>query len=386
MDSTFFKRTPRFKCTPRALALAGVALALAGCSFFSSSTKPKPAELGTNVPVLGVRQIWTARIGQVGFPLEVRVEGASATLASDDGTVVALDTRTGQEIWRASVGAKIAAGVGSDGRVAAVVTRDNELVAVGQGQVLWRQKLPAQGYTVPLVAGERVFVVTADRSIAAFDGRTGRRLWTQQRPGEPLVLRQPGVLIAVGDTLVTGVSGRLVGLNPANGTVRWEAPLATPRGTNDVERLVDLVSHVSRVGGVVCARAFQAAVGCVDTARGQVLWTKTANGAQGVAGDDTLLFGTESNGTVTAWKQADGERAWSSERLQYRTLTAPLALGRSVVIGDGTGLVHLLAREDGAPLNRLTTDGSAIAAAPVAAGDTLVVVTEKGSVYGFRPD
>ena len=39
--------------------------------------------------------------------------------------------------------------------------------------------------------------------------------------------------------------------------------------------------------------------------------------------------------------------------------------------------MHLLSREDAALLNRLTTDGSAIAASPVAAGDTLVVVTRK---------
>jgi hypothetical protein len=61
-------------------------------------------------------------------------------------------------------------------------------------------------------------------------------------------------------------------------------------------------------------------------------------------------------------------------------------LGRSVVVGDNTGLVHLLSREDGSPLNRLSTDGSAIAAAPVVAGDTLVVVTQKGGVFGFRPE
>ena len=75
-----------------------------------------------------------------------------------------------------------------------------------------------------------------------------------------------------------------------------------------------------------------------------------------------------------------------TDRLQYRRLTAPLALGRSVVVGDNTGLVHLLSREDGSPLNRLSTDGSAIAAAPVVAGDTLVVVTQKGGVFGFRPE
>jgi len=50
------------------------------------------------------------------------------------------------------------------------------------------------------------------------------------------------------------------------------------------------------------------------------------------------------------------------------------------------GLVHVLSKEDGQPLNRLSTDGSGIAAAPVAAAGTLVVVTRKGAVLGFRPE
>ena len=99
-----------------------------------------------------------------------------------------------------------------------------------------------------------------------------------------------------------------------------------------------------------------------------------------------LVFGTEADGKVLAWRRDNGERAWVSDRLRYRGLTAPLALGRSVVVGDSTGLVHLLSREDGTLLNRLTTDGSAIAAAPVVAGNTLVVVTRNGGVYGFVPE
>jgi outer membrane protein assembly factor BamB len=193
------------------------------------------------------------------------------------------------------------------------------------------------------------------------------------------------VMLAVGDTLVVGLSGRMAGLNPANGSVRWEAPLATPRGINDVERLVDLVGRVSRAGDVLCARAFQASVGCVDASRGTVLWTKPANGAEGVHGDDKLVFGTESDGKVVAWRRESGERAWVSDRLLHRGLTAPLALGRSVVVGDNTGLVHFLSREDGSLLNRVETDGSPIAAAPVVAGNTLVVVTRSGGVYGFVP-
>lgn len=362
-------------------------LVMGGCSLWGGTPKPKPAELGPNVPVLGVRQAWVSQIGtQEGLELDIHVEGSVVTVASANGDVAAIDARTGGDVWRTRLNQPLASGVGSDGRWTAVVSKGNQVIALDGGREIWRKPLPAQAYTAPLVAGKRIFVLAADRSISAFDAATGYRLWSQQRPGEPLVLRQGGVLMAVGDTLVAGLSGRLVGFNPDNGVVRWEAPLASPRGTNDVERLVEIVGRTSRVGDSLCARAFQASVGCIDASRGVVSWTQPASGGVGIHGDDTMLFGTESNGTVIAWRRTDGSRAWTSDRLQFRKLTAPLVLGRSVVVGDDTGLVHLLSREDAAPLNRLTTDGSAIAAAPAVAGDTLVVVTRKGGVYGFRPD
>ena len=367
------------------LAIVLVAM-LSGCSMFSASTKPQPAALQAVSGAISARQAWSARIGPVNFPLDVSIVGATVFVAGSDGSVAALDVRTGGDVWRANVGSPIAAGVGSDGKVAAVVTQFNDVVALQDGREIWRQKLSAQAYTSPLVAGGRVFVLAADRSVNAFDGQTGRKLWTQQRPNEPLVLRQSGVILAVGDTLVVGLSGRLAGLNPSNGSVRWEAPIASPRGINDVERLVDLVGRVSRDGDIVCARAFHATVGCVNTVKGNLLWTKPANGSQGIHGDDRFLFGTESDGTVQAWRRADGERAWSTDGLRHRSLTAPLVVGRSIAIGDFAGFVHLLSREDGAALNRLTTDGSAIAAAPVLAGDTLIAVTRNGGVYGFVPE
>ena len=372
----------------RGLLAALVATTLAGCSLWSADkAKPVPADLGANVAVLGVRQAWTARVGSVaGLPLEPHVAGNVVTVASADGAVAALDARTGGDIWRVALAEPLSAAVGSDGKFAAVVSRNNALIVMDGGRERWRETLAAQVFTPPLVAGGRVFVLSADRSVSAFDLATGRRLWAQQRPGEPLILRQAGVLLAIGDTLVVGLSGRLVGFNPDNGSVRWEAPIASPRGTNDVERLVELVGRTSRIGETVCARSFQAAVGCVNTARGTTLWTQPASGSEGMHGDSDAIFGSESNGTVVAWRRADGSRLWSIDRLKYRKLTAPLLLGRSVVVGDDAGLVHLLSRTDGSPLNRLATDGSAIAAAPVVAADTLVVVTRNGGIYGFRPD
>lgn len=367
------------------VALVFIVLGLfSGCS--SGPEKPRPAELAPNAGLLGVRLAWTSKVGAINFPLDVKVNGNTVAIASSDGVVGSFDARTGAELWRTNVGSQIAAGVGSDGRYAAVVTRGNELIVLDAGREIWREKLPAQGFTAPLVAGGRVFMLAADRSVAAFDAPSGRKLWNQQRPGESLVLRQAGVLLAVGDTLVAGLAGRLVGINPTNGAIRWESPIASPRGTNDIERLVDLVGRVSREGDVVCARAFQAAVGCVDTARGTQLWSKPAIGSVGVHGDDKYVFGVEGDGKLVAWRRADGELAWVSERLRYRTLTAPLVVGRSVVVGDDSGLVHWLSREDGSVLTRVATDGSAVIAAPVLAGGTLVVVTRSGGIFGFKPE
>ena len=369
-------------------AIIFVAL-LSGCSVLSSFTSPSktpPTELQPVSGAVSAKQAWSNRVGAINFPLELQVVGNAVYVSGSDGSIAAIDARSGADLWRANAGAPVVTGVGSDGKTSAVVTQTNEVVAFLDGREAWRQKLSAQAYTAPLVAGGRVFVLSADRSVSAFDGQTGRKLWSQQRPNEPLVLKQSGVILAVNDTLVVGFSGRLAGLNPLSGVIRWEVPIASPRGVNDIERLVDLVGRVSRDGDVVCARAFQANVGCVNTARGSMVWTRPANGAQGVHGDDKRIFGTESDGVVQAWRRTDGERAWTTDVLRYRTLSAPLVVGRSVAIGDFAGIIHLLSREDGSLLNRLTTDGSPIAAAPVLVGNTLVAVTRGGGIFGFVPE
>lgn len=373
------------------MALGLLASALAGCStvssWFSSDSKPKVQDLGPNPGLMAVQQVWTAKLGtQVLQSTDIHVQGDALLIAGKDGSVTALDARTGAQLSRFAVGEPLTAGVGGDAERQAVLTRSNQVIVYAQGKQLWKQPLSASAYTPALVAGGRVFVLAADRSLTAFDAANGSKLWTAQRPGEPLVLRQPGVLMAVGNTLVVGLSGRMVGIDPDNGSVRWEAPLASPRGTNDVERLVDLVGRVSRVDDNVCARAFQASVGCVDTRNASVRWTQPSKGADGIDGDGEAIFGAESNGTVQAWRRTDGSRLWSIEQLQHRKLTAPLALGRSVVFGDDFGVVHLLSKTDGQALARLKTDDSGVASAPVAAANTLVVVSRSGTVYGFRPD
>lgn len=378
--------SPRSVHWARRLAAPAALLSLLVLAACGSSSKVKPAVLEPLTPQIAGRQVWSQRLDAVSFPLSVALQGGRFHVAGDDGTVMALDAATGREVWRGNAGAKLSAGVGSDGRFSAVVTRDSELVVFEEASVRWRAKLDSRVATAPLVAGERVFVVGVDRVVHAFDALDGRRLWQLKRPGDPLTLSQAGVLSAFQDTLLVGQGARLVGVDPTRGTVRWEAAVTTPRGTNEVERLADLVGPPSRVGNVFCMRAFQAAVGCVDAERGTLRWSQNGGGVQAVGGDADFVIGADGSDRITARRRAAGDIAWTSERLLNHGLSAPAVMAKTVVFGAQDGTLHFLSRDTGQAQLRLPTDGSPVVGAPVLSDNTLLVVTRKGSVMAFRPE
>ena len=383
-------RTPRVSALRwggRAATLLAVA-ALTGCSIFNSlfgPDKPKPKPYEPIAVPIAVKSVWNQGIGAVNFPLTVAVNGGVLTMAASDGSVVAIEAESGRTLWRANIGSKISAGVGSDGKVSAVVTREGELVAIENGQVKWKKTLGVRVATAPLVAGGRVFVLGVDRALQAYDAADGAKIWQLQRPGDALTLSQTGVITAFRDTLVAGQGPRMAGLDPITSTVRWEVPLGSPRGANEVERLADLIGPALRSGNLVCARSFQAAVGCIDAAGGTVAWTKAIGGTDAIGGDSELLFGADASDRLSAWRTPTGDVAWTSESLMYRGVGAPAAVARSVVFGDAEGTLHWLSRDKGEPQARVTTDGSAISVPPISIGGLVVVVTRSGGVFAFRP-
>jgi outer membrane assembly lipoprotein YfgL len=383
----------------RLLHACAAALVLAGLAACSSD-KPKPAPLEAFQPKISARQVWSTNIGGspiatlsnlVGlgsapsFTMVPAVRDGVFFVAASDGTVAALDANTGAERWRTKINATLSAGVGSDGRYSSVVTRGNEVVTFDGPKEIWRKRVASAVVTPPLVAGERVFVMAVDRSVEAFDVLDGRRLWSVQRPGDALTLARASVVTAFGNSLLVAQGARLAALDPLRGSVLWEVPMASPRGTNEVERLADLIGPLVRVGDRVCARAFQSAVACADAAKGALLWTKNVGGIQAIGGDSELLFGADASDRITAWRANNGDVAWTSEKYLYRGLSGALAIGATVVFGDDQGFVHFLNSATGELQLRLPTDGSAVLGTPALSGNTLLVATRKGGLYAFRP-
>ena len=213
MQATVSRKTATWLAT----LLMGVALT--ACSSYKP---PKPTPLQQNPASVPAVTSWTQKLaGNVHFPLLVSAEGGQVVLGSSNGQVQALQASSGASLWQAQAGKSLSAGVGTDGTTTAVVVDNNMLVALRNGQEVWRTRLASQAYTAPLVAGGRVFVLTADRGITSYVAANGYRLWQQTARGnsaDRMVLEQSSLLMPAGGMLLAGVSGRVVVFNPDNGT------------------------------------------------------------------------------------------------------------------------------------------------------------------------
>ena len=368
-----------------AAALLASTLTLAACSW--GYKPPAPTPLQANPAAVAAQVAWRGSVGNgATLPMQIAVQGDQAVVASANGRVEAFATSNGASIWSVQLDQPLSAGVGFDGTTAAVVTAKAELLAVRNGAVLWRVPLQNQSATAPLVAGGRVFVLGADHTVSAYDGNNGFMLWSQKSslPANRLVLRQPGLLIPAYGALFAGVAGNVVGFNPDTGEALGDIPLASPRGVTDLSQVVDVQAPASRVGSSLCARAYQSTVGCINLSGGKLEWVQPHVGSSGIAGNEQIVVGADNNDVLTGWLRPNGQPAWKNETLKYRQLSAPLLVGNNVIAGDAQGYVHVLDASNGELRNRVRIDDSAIQVAPVLAGNTVIVVSSKGTVAGLR--
>lgn len=371
-------------------------LALAGCSsapswnpldWFSAPAGPKPAALPAISPSQSVRVLWSAGVGAADvYVFEPVLAGDSVYAAARDGTVMRIDAATGQVRWRVAAGTRLSAGAGSDGRVVAVATDDGEVIALDaqNGAARWRTRVSSEVLAQPAVGEGLVLVRSADSRIFAFGAADGKRRWVYQRAAAPLTVRTPaGVTLHEGLAFAGFSAGRLVALALASGGLRWEVTVAVPKGATELERVTDVVGRPAAQRREVCVAAFQGRVACYEWQSGSQQWTRDISTLTGVSIDARYAFVADDRGAVQAFDRSNGRGVWKQDRLAHRQLTLPLPVDNEVAVGDLEGYVHFLARDTGAFVARIATDGSPVRAAPLAIPGGVLVQTRNGGLFAI---
>ena len=376
----------------RHCVLIAAALLGAGCggildTISGRSSGPKPAEVPPLTNPQAVRVLWSARIGSADrFIFYPAVVGDSVYAAARDGSVTRLDAASGQARWRASAERRISSGVGAGERTVVVTAEDGEVIALdaGSGALRWRTRVSSETITRPAVGGGLVLVRTADNRVFGFGEDDGKRRWVYQRAASSLIVRAPSGLAVVDDTAFAGFpGGKLVALALANGAPRWEATIAPPKGSTELERVTDVVGDPAVQGREVCAAAYQGRVACFEAASGRQTWSRELSSLTGVSLDARYAFVSDDRGSVHALDRSNGRSIWKQDRLFLRQLSMPLPLGNAVAAGDFEGYVHFFARDSGAFVARHPTGGGAVRTAPVALPGGVLVQTQNGGLFAL---
>jgi outer membrane protein assembly factor BamB len=270
--------------------------------------------------------------------------------------------------------------------VVAVGTTEGEVIALeaSSGEVRWRAKVSSEVLAPPSVAGDAVVVRCSDSRLFALEARDGRRRWVYQRAMPTLTVRSPAGAVVSGGTVYAGFAGgRLAAVALNNGGLRWDAAVALPRGSTELERVADVVGLPWVSEREVCAVAYQGRVACFEQSNGQSLWSRDMSSIAGLSADGRYVFVSDEKGAVQALDRVNGTSFWKQDRLSLRQLTAPLPLGGEVAVADVQGYVHFLSRESGEFVGRAETDGSPVIAPLVAMPGGFLVQTRRGDLYAL---
>ena len=298
---------------------------------------------------------------------------------------------------------------------------------------------------LPVVGDGRVYTVSPDATVSAFDVKNGASIWStviEEKGDDPL----PGIgggLALSPEGLVVHAGGRALSLlDPASGDLIWTIEMKIPLrggptiigadrvavtdldGNMKVHLLVsgeELWVHLGIAAGTVLFGAPAPAyandeialagaggeVTYFDAGSGELLWTDSVASLlprtpiQNLGDvrahpvhDGGLIFVIGQSGRIIAFSARNGLPVW--ERA-IAGLEMPWVAGETVFVLSLDGRLYAIRRDDGVirwvtelagavPLDVVVPENPPRYYGPVVAGDRVHVVSQAGTVFSFDPD
>jgi outer membrane protein assembly factor BamB len=315
--------------------------------------------------------------------------------------VHAFDAAKGKELWshkmrpeKSKDKVAIGGGVAVDGGRLYVASGYGGLVALDAagGKEVWRSKTTAPFRSAPTASDGRVFAVTNDSELMAFNS-DGEVLWTHQAIAEPAGILSASSSAVSGDTVIAPfASGEVVALLAANGRRLWVDALTRSGRLTSLASINDIAGRPVIDSGAVYAVSHSGVIAAIDQRSGGRMWARGLASTQTpyVAGDS--LYVVTVDGELAALDRRTGGAFWVSQLPRYEdakdregriSWTGPILVGGNLVLASSRGDAVLVSPATG-KINKTIKIGSPVYIPPIAAGGTVFLVTEDARVVALR--
>ena len=359
-----------------------------------------------NIAVAGFNPAWRASIGTGGgyrrkiTAQPIVIPGRVVTMDSD-GEVAAFDLDTGNRAWRTDTQAdddrstNVGGGVSYDAGTVFASTGRAELLALdaGTGAIRWRKPLGSPARSAPTVADGRLLVLTLDNRVQAFSAADGERQWNYQASSAPTTLfGQAAPAVSDGIAVCGFGSGDLVALRAESGALAWSDSLASARGRTSVADLSAIRALPVIDDGRVYAIGAGGLITELDLRSGRRLWEREIGGLQTPCLAGEWLFVQTLEQSLVAIGRRDGRVRWLLDLPRYADQekrrdplywTGPVLAGGKLILAGSNETAVSVDPTTGKQIGEIETRGAA-AVSPIAASNTLFIITDDGSLQAFR--
>ncbi|MDI9818889.1 MULTISPECIES: outer membrane protein assembly factor BamB [unclassified Legionella] len=352
---------------------------------------PEPAPLASIKPKANLVEKWSVPVSSskkanANLKLKPEIVGNVIYTADAGGLVQAVNKSSGKLLWSKKLAGGIVSGPAVSSGSIALGTDSSTVILLKQtdGSELWQAKVSSEVLSKPVIASNKVIAKTIDGNLYALNLGSGEKLWVSAHGSPSLILKASSSPVIVDNKLVlVGYSdGKMDAVDLETGRLVWQRGIAYASGASDVERLVDIDADPIVRGNIVYLASYQGYVGALSLTDGQFLWRKPASVYKNMVMDKNNLYLTDSDDIVWAINKTNGQVNWKQVGLKSRGLTEPVLMGNRLIIGDKTGLLHVLAINNGDLVSRAEL-GGAVTTAPSVSGNSIFVMTNNGKLNRF---
>lgn len=305
-------------------------------------------------PSMRINTQWVRLLGEVSNRQHAQLPSVvfdnSVFLADSNGDVGWVDVNSGKIHWIARLQENLTAGPGVSEKFLAVANDNAEVVLLDKstGQIKWRTEVASIVLSIPLIEANKVIVQTVTGKVIALNLETGAQVWMESREVPALTIRGTSSLVSVDDKIIAGfANGKVAAFDRKSGKTVWDTTLATASGRSDLERVVDVDGVFYVNNDIVFATAYQGRIAAISLDSGEIIWSRDMSSHTGVVSDGKNLFITDVEGNIWGLDAKTGATLWRQTKMAGRDVGAPAVTQQYVIVGDGSGLLHWLLKEDG---------------------------------------